>query len=71
MTTPIPPGTPVDLAGTFVDRFEVESQSGEWKFHQAYAALLKTKEGQALIVNDEKWKAGLAINVAIAQRRMA
>lgn len=50
-----------------VGHFDKTGQPGEWKFHQAYAALLKTDQGRQ--VADEKWKAGLAIHLALAERR--
>ena len=55
------------LADPYVEKFDKEQQGGEWKFHQAYAAMLKDKA----VKGTEKWKIGLAIHIALAQRRTA
>ena len=55
------------LADPYVEKFDREQQGGEWKFHQAYAAMLKDKA----VKGTEKWKVGLAIHLALAQRRTA
>ena len=55
------------LADPYVEKFDKEQQGGEWKFHQAYAAMLKDKA----IKGTDKWKIGLAIHLALAQRRSA
>lgn len=57
-----------DIAMEYVKTYDVESQSGEWKFHQAYAAVLKDKR----IINRgfEKWKIGVAIHDALRELRI-
>ena len=52
-------------ADPYVERFDKESQGGEWKFHQVYAAMLKDKA----LKGSAKHKIGLAIHLALAHRR--
>ena len=69
----IEPEIPEDIAALamvaepYVEKFDAEQQGGEWKFHHAYAAMLKDKT----LKGTEKWKIGLAIHLALAQRRTA
>ena len=53
------------IALKHVERLDPEDQSGEWKFHQAYAAILKDPAAKDF----EKWKIGLAIQQAVAHIR--
>lgn len=54
----------VPIALEYVRRFDKEPQSGEWKFHQAYALMQKDSR-----VLGPKWKIGLAIHQALAELR--
>lgn len=55
-----------ELAGPLVERFDGDKQSGEWKHHQVYALMLKHKAMRGV----PHWKAGLAIELAVANRRL-
>jgi len=58
----------MDLAGPIVQSMDTNTNSGEWKYHQAYALMLKQPEAQPWV--QEKWKIGLAIHLALATQRV-
>lgn len=58
-----------EMAEPLLDQYDTVPQSGEWKRHQVYAAMLKNPKVKE-IIGDDKWKAGFALELAVAQRRM-
>lgn len=56
----------IEVATPLVKAIDTAPQSGEWKFHQVYAAVSKSTVAPTV----DRWRIGLAIQMALANYRL-